>query len=391
MKFITIDEVATVVRGSSPRPQGDVRYYGGNVPRLMVSDVTRDGLYVTPKLDFLTEEGATKSRPMKKGDFVIAVSGDPGEPCILTVDACIHDGFVGFRNLDISKVFTPYLYRFFKYNKLKSKSQAVGAIYKNLNTDQIKGIQIPLPPLTQQQKIANILDAADAIKQNDKALIAKYDELTQALFLDMFGDPVSNPKGWEKVLLKSICTKITDGTHFSPEPQEKGFPYITAKHVKNHGLDFYSKPTYISEEAHNEIYKRCTPEYGDVLYIKDGATTGIACINTFDEPFSMLSSLALIKPNKKKLNSYYLCHWLNNQKIKSKLLSEFMSGAAIQRYTLTKINSFELCLPSIELQNQFAERVAVIEEQKAIAQKSLAKSEELFNSLLQKAFKGELV
>ena len=251
-------------------------------------------------------------------------------------------------------------------------------------------IQILLPSLPQQQKIANILDAADALRQNDKALIAKYDELTQALFLDMFGDPVSNPKGWEKVLLKSVCTKITDGTHFSPEPQEKGFPYITAKHVKNHGLDFYSKPTYISEEAHAEIYKRCTPEYGDVLYIKDGATTGIACINTFDEPFSMLSSLALIKPNKKTLNSYYLCHWLNNPKIKSKLLSEFMSGAAIQRYTLTKINSFELCIPSIDLQNQFAERVAVIEEQKAIAQKSLEKSEELFNSLLQKAFKGAL-
>ena len=115
MKFITIEDVATVVRGSSPRPQGDIRYYGGNIPRLMVSDVTRDGMYVTPKIDFLTEEGATKSRPMKKGDFIIAVSGDPGEPCILSVDACIHDGFVGFRNLDISKVFTPYLYRFFKY------------------------------------------------------------------------------------------------------------------------------------------------------------------------------------------------------------------------------------------------------------------------------------
>jgi type I restriction enzyme S subunit len=73
-KFITIEDVATVVRGSSPRPQGDIRYYGGNIPRLMVSDVTRDGMYVTPKIDFLTEEGATKSRPMKKGDFIIAVS-----------------------------------------------------------------------------------------------------------------------------------------------------------------------------------------------------------------------------------------------------------------------------------------------------------------------------
>ena len=78
------------------------------------------------------------------------------------------------------------------------------------------------------------------------------------------------------------------------------------RNVKSCGLDFYSKPTFVSEEAHSEIYKRCTPEFGDVLYIKDGATTGIACLNTFNEPISLLSSLALLKPNYKILNNYYL-------------------------------------------------------------------------------------
>ncbi len=263
--------------------------------------------------------------------------------------------------------------------------------HKRFWISQYSQQEIFIPPLEQQKKIAAILDAADAYRQKTKALIAKFDELSQSLFLDMFGDPVKNEKGWEKSSLQSVCVKITDGTHFSPEPQENGFPYVTAKHVKSHGLDFYSKPTFISQEAHNEIYKRCTPEYGDVLYIKDGATTGIACINTLKEPFSMLSSLALIKPNRRMLNSYYLCHWLNNPKIKSKLLTEFMSGAAIQRYTLTKINSFILSLPAITLQNQFAERVQAIETQKIQAQASLEKAEELFNSLLQKAFKGELV
>ncbi|MCC9071268.1 restriction endonuclease subunit S [Flavobacterium sp. F-65] len=290
----------------------------------------------------------------------------------------------------IKEVNSAFVGRFLQSKFTYLQENCTGATIPHLSRPILEGLQIPLPPLPQQQKIANILDATDELRKNNKALIAKYDDLTQALFLDMFGDPVSNPKGWKKASLKSVSTKITDGTHFSPEPQDKGFPYITAKHVKKHGLDFYSKPTYISEEAHNEIYKRCTPEYGDVLYIKDGATTGIACINTFNEPFSMLSSLALIKPNKKIINSYFLCNWLNNPKIKSKLLSEFMSGAAIQRYTLTKINSFKLVIPPIELQNQFEERVTLIEEQKAIAQKSLEKSEELFNSLLQKAFKGEL-
>ncbi|WP_431244234.1 restriction endonuclease subunit S [Flavobacterium sp. P21] len=228
------------------------------------------------------------------------------------------------------------------------------------------------------------------MRQYNQQLIEKYDKLTQSLFLDMFGDPVRNEKGWKIEVLKNVCHKITDGTHFSPEPLNEGFPYVTAKHVKSFGLDFYSKPTYISEEAHNEIYKRCTPEFGDVLYIKDGATTGIACLNIFNEPISLLSSLALLKPNYKIINNYYLSYWLNNPKVKIKLLNEFMSGAAIQRYTLTKINSFQLIIPPIALQNQFAERVQMIESQKQQAQEALAKSEQLFQALLQQAFKGEL-
>ena len=390
--IVQLDSIFDIARGGSPRPiNGYLTEDIDGINWIMIGDTESGHKYINSTAKKIKKEGVSKSRTVHKGDFLLTNSMSFGRPYILNIDGCIHDGWLVLSpiNENISK---DYFFYYLGSNEIKSRlaSMASGAVVKNLNKDIVKSLKIPLPPLEEQKKIAAILDAADALRQNDKALIAKYDELTQALFLDMFGDPVKNDKGWEKVFLKSICTKITDGTHFSPEPQENGFPYITAKHVKNHGLDFYSKPTYISEEAHNEIYKRCTPEYGDILYIKDGATTGIACINTFDEPFSMLSSLALIKPNKNTLNSYYLCHWLNNPKIKSKLLSEFMSGAAIQRYTLTKINSFELCLPSIGLQNQFAERVAVIEEQKSIAQKSLEKSEELFNSLLQKAFKGQL-
>lgn len=387
MKFITIDEVATVVRGSSPRPQGDVRYYGGNVPRLMVSDVTRDGMYVTPKLDFLTEEGATKSRPMKKGDFVIAVSGDPGEPCILTVDACIHDGFVGFRNLDISKVFTPYLYRFFKYNKLKSKSQAVGAIYKNLNTDQIKGIQIPLPSLPQQQKIANILDAADALRQNDKALIAKYDELTQALFLDMFGDPVSNPKGWEFKVLNELVSKLGDGLHGTPKYSEVGEYYFVNGNNLDNGKITISENTKRVDFSEYEKHKKDLNE-NTMLVSINGTIGKIAFYN--NEKIILGKSACYFNLIKGAVNDIFLFHIFKSDYF-LRYSSSLSTGSTIQNVSLKTMREFPIPIPPIELQNQFAERVAVIEEQKAIAQKSLEHSESLFNSLLQKAFKGELV
>jgi len=286
-----------------------------------------------------------------------------------------------------------YLRHYLMSNEFNAKFlktiKGIGGSLMRADPKQVARFNINLPPLDQQKKIAAILDAADAYRQKTKALIEKYDELTQSLFLDMFGDPVTNPKGWEVKTLNNVCSKITDGTHHSPTPQESGYPYVTAKHVKPFRLNFLSKPSYVSKDAHTEIYKRCTPELGDVLYIKDGATTGIACVNTFDEPISMLSSLALLKPGN-EVNNQYLCYWLNHKGIKQKLISEFMSGAAIKRFTLKKINSFKLMIPNIELQNQFAERVQAIEEQKAQAQASLAQAEDLFNSLLQRAFKGEL-
>jgi type I restriction enzyme S subunit len=269
------------------------------------------------------------------------------------------------------------------------KSQRTGATIPHINGAALKDLQIPLPPLPIQKRIAEILDAADALKRKDQELLKKYDELAQAIFIDMFGDPVKNEKGWEVKRLKDVCVKITDGTHFSPPSQIEGVPYITAKHLKQDFIDFYCNPTYINQKNHEEIFSRCTPVKGDVLYIKDGATTGIAAVNEYDFEFSMLSSLALIKPRKENLNSYFLSCYLNNNIVKKELIRSYMAGAAIKRFTLEKINKFEIMLPPIKLQNLFENRWKILRQN--IFNLKNGKSDDLFNSLIQKAFKGELV
>lgn len=144
-------DICTLVRGSSPRPQGDPKFFGGPVPRLMIADITRDGVYVTPTIDSLTLEGAKKSRPMAAGDVVMAVSGAVGLPAILAIDACIHDGFVGFRALD-DAITSDYLYSFLNAYRRHSESQAVGVTFQNLKTDQIKEWLVPIPPLAAQHR-----------------------------------------------------------------------------------------------------------------------------------------------------------------------------------------------------------------------------------------------
>jgi type I restriction enzyme S subunit len=264
-----------------------------------------------------------------------------------------------------------------------------GSTMKHITKNRFENHLIPLPPLETQKKIVNILDKAQELINKRKQQIDLMDSLVQSIFYDMFGDPVLNPMGWEIKKLEKLSKKITDGTHHSPPNLENGVPYVSAKHLKKNGLNFFSNPAFISEEAHKEIYTRCNPEKGDVLYIKDGATTGIAAINYYDFEFSMLSSLALIKVNYEKLNNFYLNHFLNNERAKIKLISN-MSGGAIKRLTLKKIKEFMIVLPPITLQNNFAEKVEKIETQKQKMQKSLKDLEQNFSSLMQRAFKGEI-
>lgn len=196
----------------------------------------------------------------------------------------------------------------------------------------------------------------------------------------MFGSPVSNPMSWEKRTLKEVCIKLNDGSHFSPESFETGdYKYVTAKNIKFSGFDF-SNITYVPEAVHRPIFDRCNPEFEDVLYIKDGATTGVAIVNTLDEEFTLLSSVALLKQDRSIMNGYFLATLLNNKDMYLNIRNN-MGGAAITRLTIAKLNAIEIIVPPIELQNQFAAFVADVDKSKLMFQKLHQK----LNILQQKA------
>lgn len=182
---VSVKEICTLVRGSSPRPKGDKRYYGGPIPRLMISDITRDGMYTTPSTDSLTKDGAKLSRPMNKGDVIMAVSGNPGLPTILTVDACIHDGFVGFRNLS-NQVLPEYLYYVLLIQKDENNSQSVGAVFKNLTTDQIKELKIPIPPINVQLEIIDNLKKEHEATKANQEIITTYNTKIQQIIDEIY-------------------------------------------------------------------------------------------------------------------------------------------------------------------------------------------------------------
>ena len=252
-------------------------------------------------------------------------------------------------------------------------------------TDLLK-VKIPLPPLPQQKKIAAILDAADTYRQKTKALIAKYDELTQSLFLEMFGDPVRNEKGWEKTKMGELMTIVRGG---SPRPIDKylggEYPWIKIGDATK-GDDIYLSSTKqkITEDG---LYKTRLLPVGSLIFANCGVSLGFARIIKIQGCIHD-GWLAFSDFNETKINKIFLLKALNS-------VTDYFRRTAPDgtqpNLNIAIMKNFELILPPIKLQLEFEKSLELLIKQRAQAQQSLEKAEELFNSLLQRAFKGDLV
>lgn len=172
-----VADLCNLVRGSSPRPQGDPRFFGGPVPRLMVADITRDGWSVTPKIDSLTLEGAKHSRPVPAGTVVMAVSGNIGLVSQLAVDACIHDGFVAFTELKRERCEPKFLVALLHFSKALHEQHKAGAIFINLTTTDIKAMSLPIPPRHFQSEFTDRLHYIDGLKEKERTSFWTLDAL----------------------------------------------------------------------------------------------------------------------------------------------------------------------------------------------------------------------
>ena len=205
--------------------------------------------------------------------------------------------------------------------------------------------------------------------------------------------PYLLPKGWKWVNITEVTSKITDGTHNSPINLPIGdYKYVTAKNIKTLGV-VLDNITYVSKEVHDEIYARCNPEKGDILYIKDGATTGIVTINTLEEPFSLLSSVALIKPIK-EISNKFLCYFLQSPLCFASV-RDSMKGVGITRITLKQIEQWDVPLPPLAEQHRIVleiERwftlIDQIEQDKSDLQTVIKQTK---NKILNLAIHGKLV
>jgi type I restriction enzyme S subunit len=386
-KTVTLGGVFDIARGGSPRPIDKfLTDDPDGVNWIMISDATSK--YITSTKKRIIKEGMKKSREVSPGDFLLTNSMSFGRPYIMQTSGCIHDGWLvlsprgGVAHPD-------YFYHLLGSDILYAEFErrAAGATVKNLNIDLVKGVEVLLPPLAEQRRIAEVLDRAEALRAKRRAALAQLDTLTQSLFLDLFGDPLAKNGKGAHVPFESVTRRITYGFTCPMKHLDSGIPILTAKNVRDGFIDF-DKVHYADKAEFDALTAKSKPVRGDLLITKDG-TIGRCAVVESDEPLCINQSVALVLPDHSKVLPSYMVAYLLTDRVQQ-VMKNMGKGNALAHLQITELAELPMPLPTIEQQREFARQVSAVEKLKAAQRASLAELDALFATLQHRAFRGEL-
>lgn len=383
MNKVTIDSIAFIADGnySSKYPRADEFKMEG-VPFIRANNFFNSTISDDDML-FISKE---KHSELKKGhleadDVLITTRGNIGKTVLVPkkhAGSNINAQIVLLRCKNT--ILPKYLLHVFKIPFVENQLMnfTTGTALKQLPVGNLRKIQIPLPPLSIQKAIAEKLDKADALRKKDKELLAQYDELAQAIFIDMFGDPVRNERGWESdELSKTAPFKKYEG---NVSTNEGKFWLLNLDMIKAQTGEIIEK-NYV---AQNEITNSTISFNEDqVLYSKLRPYLNKVVIPTGSGYAT--SELIPMNPVKEKLNKYFLVYLLRSKSFVN-YIEEKVAGAKMPRVSMDTLRDFAVILPPLLMQTQFAEKIQNIEAQKAIVRQQAQQSEDLFQALLQESF-----
>lgn len=249
----------------------------------------------------------------------------------------------------ISPDYLCYASRSLEFRKEVQKIK-VGSTQVHIRARELKEIQIPLPPLEEQKRIAAILDKADSLRRKRAQAIALADDFLRATFLDLFGDPVTNPKGWQAARLEDVALQITDGEHQTPQRSAEGVYLLSARNIQN-GYLALSDVDYVSDAEYQRIRKRCEPVSGDILISCSGSIGRVAQVET-NVPLTLVRSVALVRPNKTLIRSGFL-EWLLRSEALQRQMQKASKSSAQANLFQAPIRALSIYIPPLKIQDQF--------------------------------------
>jgi len=282
-----------------------------------------------------------------------------------------------------------FLRRWFEWN---SPSRLISnPAYPSIKISTIRNTDIPLPPLPEQKRIAKILDAADALRAKRRESFAQLDTLLQSIFLEMFGDPVENPKGWSTAQLGELTTKIGSGaTPRGGQESYKASGISLIRSLNVHDDNFRWRDLAFIDEEQAERLDNVTVEAQDVLLNITGASVARCCLAPLEAlPARVNQHVAIIRPTS-ALSSKYVLALMLSPSMKRHLLRIAESGATRQAITKKQIEDLQVLVPPQRLQAKFDAVVDGVAHQRWLRIQKFTQLDGLFSSLQHRAFAGQL-
>lgn len=393
-KTASLGEIFEIARGGSPRPIQDYLTDDPNgVNWISISDASASSKFITATKKRIRPEGVSRSRMVKPGDFLLTNSMSFGRPYIMGTTGCIHDGWLvlSSKHDDVDQdYFFQLLSSDFIYAKFSKL--AAGATVKNLNIDLVSGVEVTFPPLEEQRRIAAILDQAETLRTQRRAALALQGSLTQSLFLDMFGDPVANPKGWSMSTIGDLA-EVQGGLQVTSARKNLPIevPYLRVANVYRGVLDLSEIKTIRATPA--EI-QRTTLVKNDLLVVEGHGNPNeigrAALWNGEIEQCVHQNHLIRARFDFKKVAPVFASEYVNSPGGRQHLLRAGKSTSGLNTINVSNVRETPIALPPLPLQQTFATRIASIEALKATHRRALAALDALFASLQQRAFAGQL-
>ena len=383
----TVGEVCEVVSGATPRT-GKPEFWDGNVPWVTPKDLSKLGqkhLSDTPRK--ITKAGLKScSARMLPAQSVLLSSRAPiGLVAINTLPVCTNQGFKSLvPRFDL--VSPDFLFWWLKAQEKHIQSKGRGATFKEVSKKIVEDLQIPLPPLPEQKRIAGILDAADALRAKRREALAQLDTLLQSTFLDMFGDPVTNPMGWDTSALGEVGEVITGNTPSRKHPEYYGEDIEWIK------SDNINDPSFVLTEAEERLsvagkaVARTSPRGSILVTCIAGSPSciGNAAIAAREVAFNQQIN-AFVPGERIALWFAFGMFWVGKRLVQSASTSS-MKGMVSK----SAFSAISIPIPPTSLQSRFDAIGESVEHQKASQRAHLAELDTLFTSLQSRAFRGDL-
>lgn len=389
-----LGELCEIQRGGSPRPIDDyITDSPDGINWIKIGDVGEGEKYIRSTKQKIRPEGAQRSRFVEAGDFLLTNSMSFGRPYILRTSGCIHDGWLVLR-YDKERLSEDYLYHVLSSDSVYAQfvKMASGAVVKNLNSEVVKSVEILLPPLPEQRRIAAILDKADALRTQRREVLAQLDRLAQAIFLEMFGDPVTNPKGWPLIEVGTVA-EVQGGLQVTTARKSLPIevPYLRVANVYRGRLDLGEVKTIratAAEAARTKLLPR------DLLVVEGhGNPDEVGRVALWGGEIADCvhqNHLIRVRFDAATVVPAFACAYLNSPGGRQHLLRAGKTTSGLNTISVSNVRAVPMALPTYAAQTVYEAQIAEVDGLKARHKTAESEAHNLFASLQHRAFRGEL-